>query len=49
MKKVRRTTTNNQKVGVAYKEYDAITYHCETDDTWVTVELLDNNDSSSNQ
>jgi len=38
MKKIRQSVTSNQKVGGEYKEYDSITYHCETDDAWVNIE-----------
>jgi hypothetical protein len=39
MKKTRWALTNNQKPGDEYKEYDSTTYHCETDDAWVNVEV----------
>jgi len=38
MKKIRQFVTSNQKTGNEYKEYDSITFHCETDDVWVNIE-----------
>ena len=39
MRKVRRDITNNFKVGKDFKEYDKLTYECESDDIWVTTEV----------
>lgn len=39
MKKISWQTTNNQKTGKDFKEYDKEAYQCIDDDIWVTSEI----------
>ncbi len=39
MKVIRQEVTSNLKTGKDLQEYNKITYHCQDDDIWVTVEV----------
>ena len=48
MQEVRQEVTSNLKTGSDLQEYDKVTYQCQEDDIWVTVEVPINTNPSKN-